>query len=154
MSAYEFNFRPYVSENLEDVVAIFRTNIPKYFVPAEEQELREYLTDHPEDYYLLESGGEIVAAGGIALNSDNTVSLCWGMVRNDLIGTGIGKRLTEFRLAKARERFGPVPVKISTSQHTSGFYEKLGFQMGELTPNGFGPGLDRCNMVLTTERAL
>jgi hypothetical protein len=66
MSAYEFNFRPYVSENLEDVGRHFPHEHPEIFVPAEEQELREYLTDHPEDYYLLESGGEIVAAGGIA----------------------------------------------------------------------------------------
>lgn len=141
-----FDFRPYVSEKLEDVVAIFRTNIPKYFVPKEEQELREYLAEHPEDYYLLESGGEIVAAGGISLNSDESVSLCWGMVRNDLIGTGLGKELTEFRLEKARERFGPLPVKISTSQHTEGFYKKLGFETVERIPDGFGPGIDKCEM--------
>jgi predicted GNAT family N-acyltransferase len=142
-------YRRYGPNDLGSVIAILRSNIPKYFVPAEEEELLDYLSDHSEDYFVLESGGEIVGAGGIALNSDGeTVSLCWGMVRSDLLGTGLGKQLTEFRIREARNCFGDLPLVISTSQHTRGFYEKFGFELTEHTPDGFGPGIDRCKMRL------
>lgn len=140
------NFRRFETADTEAVVAIFRSNIPKYFVESEESELREYLAGGVENYYVLEVDGDVAGAGGIALNADDTVSLCWGMVRNDLIGTGLGKRLTEFRIERSREVFGDRPLVISTSQHTEGFYKKLGFVTVEHTPDGFGPGIDVCRM--------
>ncbi|MGE3466569.1 MAG: GNAT family N-acetyltransferase [Pyrinomonadaceae bacterium] len=140
------DFRPFETSDLEPVVAIFRSNIPKYFVSAEESGLREFLREYSADYLVGEMDGEVVAGGGIALNADGTVSLCWGMVRDELIGTGLGKKLTILRIERARERFGKLPLVISTSQHTQGFYEKLGFDLTQHTPNGFGPGIDECKM--------
>ncbi|MCA1589581.1 MAG: GNAT family N-acetyltransferase [Acidobacteria bacterium] len=141
------NIRPFTPDDTESVVAVFRSNIPKYFVPEEEAGLREFLTDvRAEDYFVMELDDEIVGVGGIALNEDETVSLCWGMVRSDHLGTGLGKRLTQFRIDAAREKFGTLPLVISTSQRTQGFYEKFGFRLTEHTPNGFGPGLDICRM--------
>ena len=142
------NFRPYTPDDLESVVAIFRSNIPKYFGPVEEPGLRSFLAERTEDYFVGEVNGQTVAAGGIALNEDQTVSLCWGMVREDHLGTGLGRDLTEFRIAKAREKHGSLPLVISTSQHTQVFYEKFGFHLVEHTPNGFGPGIDTCKMRL------
>ena len=144
------NLRPYSSEDLDAVVAIFRSNIPKYFTPEEESGLFDFLEKYSEDYYVMESGGEVVAAGGVAWNDLErpTVSLCWGMVRADRLGTGLGKLLTEFRIEHARKKYGDVPLTIGTSQHTQGFYEKFGFRLIEHTPNGFGPGIDNCRMRL------
>lgn len=139
-------FRKYSITDLGAVVDIFRSNIPKYFGPNEEAGLIEFLSEYHQDYYVLETDSEIVAAGGIAQNDDGTVSLCWGMVRGDHIGTGLGKQLTEVRIAASRERFGDVPLVISTSQLTRGFYEKFGFRLTEHTPDGFGPGIDICKM--------
>lgn len=144
------NIRNYEPGDLEAVVAIFRSNIPKYFGPEEEPSLRDFLRDYPEDYYVLEVDGAIVGAGGIALNEDDTVSLCWGMVRKDHLGTGQGKRLTEFRIQASTEKFGDRAMVTSTSQLTEGFYERFGFRTVEHTPDGFGPGLDICKMRLDT----
>ncbi|HKP71210.1 MAG TPA: GNAT family N-acetyltransferase [Pyrinomonadaceae bacterium] len=140
--------RPYGNNDLEDVVAIFRSNIPKYFGPIEEPGLRDFLAIRTEDYFVGEVNGEIVAAGGIALNEDQTVSLCWGMVRQDHLGTGLGRKLTEFRVQMSIEKHGKLPLVISTSQHTQAFYEKFGFRLTEHEPNGFGPGIDTCKMRL------
>ena len=141
------NVRKYESEDLEPVVAVFRSNIPKYFGPSEEAGLRGFLAAmRADDYYVIEVDGEIVGAGGIALNEDDTVSLCWGMVREDHLGTGLGRKLTEFRVAASREKFGDRAMVTSTSQHTEGFYEKFGFRTVEHTPDGFGPGIDICKM--------
>lgn len=142
------SIRRYKPEDLESVVAIFRSNIPKYFTPEEEEGLHDFLGKYAEDYYVIDLDGEIVGAGGIARNDleNPTVSLCWGMVRADHLGTGLGKTLTEFRIDLARKKYGELPVTIGTSQHTKGFYEKFGFQMTEHIPDGFGPGIDNCKM--------
>lgn len=140
--------RRYKPSDIEAVVAIFRSNIGKYFVEAEEKELREFLEAFSDDYFVIEIIDEVVAAGGIALNEDATISLCWGMVRTDLIGTGLGKKLTLFRMEKGREKWGDRPFVTSTSHHTEGFYKKLGFETVEHTPDGFGPGIDTCKMRL------
>lgn len=141
--------RKYTPADLENVVAIFRSNIPKYFTPGEETGLRNFLHDERgDDYYVFLIDGEIVGSGGIALNEDETVSLCWGMIRKNHLGTGLGRKITEFRIEKAREQFPGLPLVTSTSQHTSGFYEKFGFHTVERISDGFGPGLDNCKMRL------
>lgn len=141
--------RPYVAKDLNAVVAIFRSNIPKYFGPGEEQGLHDFLRDtRAEDYYVVEVDGEIVGSGGIALNDDKTVSLCWGMIRRDHLGTGLGKELTKFRIDLSAEKYRGMAMVISTSQHTEGFYKKFGFRTVEHTPDGFGPGIDICRMRL------
>jgi predicted GNAT family N-acyltransferase len=139
-------FRAFEPEDLESVVAIFRSNVPKYFGLAEEEGLRNFLGGFTGDYYLLELNGEVVGSGGVAQNHDNTVSLCWGMVHANHLGTGLGKTLTEFRIEKAHEKFGNMPLVVTTSQHTRGFYEKLGFRLTEHRRDGFGPGIDMCKM--------
>lgn len=140
--------RPFTNDDLESVVAVFRSNIPKYFGPEEECGLREFLgsSDRLDDYFICELDGDVVGSGGIALNEDGTVSLCWGMIRRDHLGTGLGKRLTIFRLKVGDERFPGKAFVLDTSQHTRGFYERHGFELTELTPNGYGPGLDICKM--------
>jgi hypothetical protein len=141
--------RPYNHEDLESVVELFRSNIPKYFGPSEEPGLREFLAaPSAGEYYVAEIEGIIVGAGGIAPNDDGTVSLCWGMLRADHIGKGLGRLMTEFRIQKSREKFGSCPLVISTSQHTQGFYEKFGFALTSHEPDGFGPGIDICKMRL------
>ena len=142
------NIRRYRPDDLDSVVAIFRSNIPKYFGPPEELGLHEFLRDYSEDYYVVELAGEVVGAGGIALNEDDTVSLCWGMVLEAHLGTGLGKALTEFRIGLSRERYSGRAMVTSTSQHTEGFYEKFGFRTVEHAPDGFGPGIDICKMRL------
>lgn len=143
------NIRRYTENDIEKVVLIFRSNIPKYFSREEEPGLRNFLADiRSTEYIVVENDDEIIGSGGIALNEDETVSLCWGMVRSDFIGKGLGKSLTEFRISLSREKFGDLPIVISTSQHTQGFYEKLGFKLTEHIPDGFAPGIDNCKMRL------
>ena len=111
------NLRPYTSDDLEPVVAIFRSNIPKYFGPSEEPGLRSFLADgRSEDYFVGEADGQIVVAGGIALNEDQTVSLCWGMVRSDHLGTGLGRELTRFRIERGARK---ARIASTCYQHVS-----------------------------------
>ena len=70
------------------------------------------------------------------------------MIREDHLGTGLGKALTEFRIETAQEKYPGLTITIGTSQHTEGFYQKFGFVTTEHTVNGYGPGIDMCRMRL------
>ena len=141
--------RNYSPEDMEDVVAVFRSNVPKYFAPEEESGLRDFLNKLTGQYFVVEAEASVIGAGGFALNRDErSVSLCWGMIRSDLLGQGLGSELTRFRITAAREAYRGLSLVISTSQHTSGFYEKLGFSLLDRIANGFAPGIDMCKMRL------
>jgi len=140
--------RDYKVNDLDAVIEIFRSNIPKYFSDSEEQGLRDFLVEFADLYSVVEENGEVVGAGGIGLNDDDTVSLCWGMVHREHLGTGVGKILTQYRIERSREVFGDKPIVTSTSQLTEGFYEKFGLKTFERKKDAFGPGLDECKMRL------
>jgi predicted GNAT family N-acyltransferase len=141
--------RTFQESDEDAVIRIFRSNIPKYFAVEEEAGLRDFLSGCSSDYFVCVVDDEIIGAGGYAANSDGkTISLCWGMIRADHLGTGLGKELTSFRINKAREKVGTLPLVISTSQHTRGFYEKFGFRLTRYQADGFGPGIDICEMRL------
>lgn len=143
------NIRPYESTDLEKVLELFRSNIPKYFGPVEEPGLRDFLAKFTDNYFVCDIEDAVIGAGGFAANSDRkTISLCWGMIHAEFLGMGFGRELTEFRIREALKVHGAKPILISTSQHTRGFYEKLGFRLMKHVTDGFGPGIDICEMRL------
>lgn len=129
-------------------LAVFDSNVPAYFTTPERPEFEKFLDALPGPYIVLrDAEGAVVACGGHAIiEDDGRADLCWGMVRQDLHGTGIGRALTEARLAAALADPAVRYVALNTSQHTVGFYERLGFTMTEVIRDGFAPGLDRCEM--------
>lgn len=137
--------RSYTPNDREACLALLRGNIPEHFTPDEERQLDAFLGDLPGPYFVVEEAGELVACGGIATepNDQTAAALCWGIVRHDRQGRGIGRALTLHRLAALP---GVTRVRINTSQKVQGFYAKLGFVVTHVTPNGFGPGLDEVRM--------
>lgn len=129
---------------------LFDSNVPEYFRAAERAEFERFLDALPGPYLVLGGGDDDpVACGGYALaGGGRRADLCWGMVRSDLHGRGIGRILTLERLDRAMVHPGVEVVWLSTSQRTTGFYERLGFEVVSTERNGYGPGLDRCDMRL------
>lgn len=70
------------------------------------------------------------------------------MVDQNLHGQGLGRRLMEARLTAISASGGISRVTLGTSQHTKQFYLRFGFVPVDVTPDGYGPGIDRWNMVL------
>jgi N-acetylglutamate synthase-like GNAT family acetyltransferase len=96
---------------------------------------------------LVEPDGRVVACGGYALvDSGRRADMCWGMVRQDLHGRGLGRLLTEARMRRIHEEPTVREVALNTSQFTSAFYERMGFQLISVERDGYSPGLDRCEM--------
>lgn len=143
-------FRP---DGLRACLAIFDGNVPAFFAPAERAEFHEHLAGvNPQDqpYLVLTEGARVPACGGLTVDAPRAqASLAWGMVDRALQGRGLGRRLTEERLALARRVPGLARLVLATSQHTQGFYAGFGFAAEGITPDGFGLGLDRWDMALS-----
>lgn len=147
----DYLLRSYQAEDERPCLAIFDTNTPPFFSPLERDDFQRYLRRQAPtaSYLVVEHEGSIIACGGLEVQIHaNSVGLVWGMVRRDFHGKGVGRLLTSERLRKARELPEVHRVVIDTSQHTKGFYEKLGFTTVNITADGYEPGLDRYDMIL------
>lgn len=141
--------RPYEAGDLGACLAVFDTNVPEYFVPAERAGFEQFLHALPGPYLVLVSGDRVVGCGGYAMaEDDHTADLCWGMVRHELHGRGLGRRLLAARIERALRDPRVDALALNTSQHTTGFYERAGFVIERVVTDGYAPGLDRCDMRL------
>lgn len=140
--------RDYVAADRDACLAVFDSNVPRFFRPHERPGLCEFLDALPGPYYVLEDDdGTILGCGGWAMEPDGrTGALCWGMVRQDLHGRGLGKRLALERLRRMRDDPRVRAISMHTSQHTRGFYEALGFTVRRIERDGYAPGLDRVDL--------
>lgn len=94
--------------------------------------------------------GATVACGGYAADKEEpaVVVLCWGMVRHDLHGSGIGRQLLAKRLRRIASESQFCLVRIETMQYSRGFFERSGFAVERAVPDGFAPGFDLVEMEL------
>lgn len=139
------NILKYSPAYREKCIAIFDSNMPKFFA-VEEKELFKAFLDHDIDnnYYVVEKDGEVVACGGVFLDNINDEGgLSWGMVRADQHKNGIGKALTDYRIGLLKKKYPDKTYKVDTSQHTASFYVKRGFKTMEVIKDGFAKGLDK-----------
>jgi GNAT superfamily N-acetyltransferase len=141
--------RDFDSADLPACLEVFDTNVPLYFKPHERE---QFQADLPliDRYFVLQDHVAIAGCGGYSVRpGTSTADLCWGMVRRELHGTGLGQLLLEYRLERIRGDRRITEVALNTSQYTRGFYERYGFRTLQVTPDGYAPGLDRCDMLFT-----
>lgn len=128
---------------------MFDSNVPDDFRVEERGEFAAFLDGLPGPYWVVEERDRVVGCGGVAVEADGeTASLCWGMVMRDRQGEGLGRWLLEERLAWAARERGVRRVAVHTSQRTRGFFERSGFRVVRVAPDGIAPGLDAVDMVL------
>lgn len=141
--------RTYTPADRDACLALFDSNAPRFFDPSERAGFEGFLDEMRWPYQVIARDGAIVACGGHAVEPDGrTVSLCWGMVEQGLHGQGLGRLLTEARLAAARAEPGVTSVRLDTGRHTTGFYERFGFGIERVVRDGYAPGSDRFDMRL------
>jgi len=142
--------RPFETKDREACLEIFRSNQPKFFLDCERPQFATFLDALPGPYFVLCNGsGRVLACGGYAMEpSTGVASLCWGMVHNEFHAQGLGDRLLLERLDRLKSDPGVRCIRLDTSQHTTTFFARLGFVLKKTTSNGYGPGLDRCDMEL------
>lgn len=143
--------KTYTPQYKQQCLEAFKSNMPKYFMDEEYPLFEKWLDEVALDgrYYVILENDQVLGCGGYFYHqSYKKAGLSWGLVDSKLHGKGIGSILTKFRIQKMMEEFPELEHMIDTSQHTAPFYEKMGFVTKEITPNGFGPGLDKYYMEL------
>lgn len=143
--------RPYQTADAGACLQLFDDNTPTFFSPTERADFASFLAHHAEQwqFQVIARGARIVACGGYAVNAaGDCADLCWGMVARDLHGTGLGKAITLARLQAVCAVPGIQRVRLDTSQHTQGFYARLGFRPTRIIADGYDTGLDRWEMAL------
>lgn len=145
---------------------IFDSNFPRYFDVDERAPFEKWLShqadaENPyssptyqnvdkEVYYVAEDlNGEIVGCGGFyVIKAQKEARLAWGMIHSGKHGTGIGTALFQHRANAIRKEWPGFQITLGTSQHTYPFYEKMGMKVVQMISKGYGPDLDRYDMVL------
>lgn len=141
--------RSYAAADAEGCLAVFESNRPRYFAENERERFAEFLASGPSTYYVMEHEGQVLGCGGWAAEAEpGLVSLTWGMVRADLHRKGLGRLLLFYRLKEIGKQAGVERVRMETTQHVAGFFERAGgFRVVQTEPDGYGAGLDRVTMI-------
>jgi N-acetylglutamate synthase-like GNAT family acetyltransferase len=82
------------------------------------------------------------------MDAEEVAALTWGMVRRDLHRQGIGRDLLHYRLKAIRADGRAKVVRLRTVPLVQEFFARQGFDVVDVVPNGYGPGLDRVTMAL------
>ena len=146
--------RAYTPEDKAACLAIFDGNAAKFFADHERAEFATFLDEDADLYFVMEHDTGVIACGGFFVIPNTPVAiLTWGMVAREQHAWGIGRLLLLTRLQRLCEDPSVAVVKLQTSQHTCGFFEKVGFKTEKITENGYGAGLDRYDMTLVLDPA-
>ena len=151
--------RKYHSKDRKRCLELFKSNCPVYFADEElsdfetwldgqDKEVLAYGNSAEEVYFVIEESQEVIACGGFYIVRNKPLAkMAWGMVDNAHHKKGYGMQLLQYRLDEITKNYPDHAIALATSQHTFPFFEKLGFVVEKITPNGFGEGLDQYDMI-------
>ncbi|HVU23979.1 MAG TPA: GNAT family N-acetyltransferase [Opitutus sp.] len=140
------SFRPYAPADLPACLGMFDGNCPQFFAPNERADFVAFLSAEPPGYTVCLSENRIVGAFGV-LREGPGLMLRWILLAPDMQRRGLGRVIME-RVRATVQAQGGGPLHIGTSQHSAAFFAKCGAQELGRTPDGWGPGMHRVDMVL------
>ncbi len=151
----KMKWRDYQLEDKNACLEIFHSNVPAYFAPNELSDVTRLLDGRFCPYIVIEDNdGRIIASGGIwPDHTELSATLCWVMVERNWHGKGVGRFLVLKLLTLLRRVPFITQVKLDTSQHTSAFYEKFGFEKCGFIENYYAEGLHRFDMRMVWNEA-
>lgn len=141
--------RPYLPNDAEPLLTIFRKNVPVAFAAVEVDEYARFLPQNNDPYFVAEHTGQVVGACGYYLIQDAFVArICWILADPDLRGLGVGSALLRHVLDQIQTYPDVAVIECQTSQVAYQFFEKFGFVLRDTAPNHWAPGLDLYFMTL------
>lgn len=149
--------REYLAGDKHACLEAFRSNVPDFFTEAEIADFSNFLDDYPQltkapsntVYEVVEYKGMVIGSGGFGKKEGNAhMTLAWGLIHKDYHKQGFGARLLEHRLSQFNRLFPNTSLYLDTTQHSSGFFGKYGFETLLITPHGYAPNMHRYDMCL------
>lgn len=144
----ELIIREYNSNDKSILLDILKLNVPKYFAESEIIDLNNYLDHEIDKYYVLVFENQIIGAGGINFEEDNTIGkISWDFIHPNFQGIGAGTKLLKHRLEILKSMNSIKTITVRTSQLVYKFYQKNGFVLKEVKNDYWAPGFDLYNMI-------
>lgn len=145
--------RPYTPADKADCLALFDGNCPPFFDPGERPLFEAFLDDPAGEYFVLVEDKRVLGCGGFTIDLDEATGersarFTWGMVDREAHGKGLGRLLTETRLARIRELPGLAAVNLGTTPMIAPFFRHMGFAELETVKDGYAPGMDKVRMAM------
>jgi hypothetical protein len=157
--------REYKTTDKEACLEIFKSNCPRFFDQSElkmfinwldhqsndkiEYSSPAYSNSEKDAYYVIElPDGKITGCGGFYILKDTKEArLAWGMIHRNSHRKGYGAALYRYRRDVIRKDWPLHAITLGTSQHTYSFYGKMGMRVTLSIKSGYGPELDRYDMI-------
>jgi GNAT superfamily N-acetyltransferase len=146
----QVKIRDYMPEDKSIVLDLLKLNIPEYFAESEIIDLDEYLDHKIEQYFVAETDGRIIGAGGINFDfSKKAGIISWDFIDPKFQGKGIGRQLLKHRIDLLLSMKNIKKITVRTSQLTYIFYEKNGFVLKKIVKDYWAIGFDMYEMEYT-----
>lgn len=127
----------------DQLIEIFKMNIPEYFDPAELNHFRQYLSQHADSYVTIEHEGKIAGGIGYCVNeSDKSGRITWIFFHPNTRGIGLGRKAVEYCMRILQADPIVKTLVIQTSQLAFHFFEKFGYKLVKTEKDYWGKGLD------------
>ncbi len=139
--------RPYEVSDQRDCLAVFDANCPEYFDPGERADYVEFLDERPAGYEVCVQGRSIAGAFGVCARAEGGQRLRWILIKPAAQGQGVGSAMM-VRAQEVCRDLRAAQLHISASQKSAPFFVRFGVRAVETIPQGWGPDLDRVEMVL------
>lgn len=139
-----YTIERYDDNNRDELLHIFRLNVPKYFAAEEEADLILFLDNYAQDFYVCKIDGKLMGCGGHNMKDELGV-LSWYIVHPDSHGMGIGRALVDHNIEVLKSK-GFKRIRVRTSQFTDKFYEKFGFELTHIEKDYWAKGIDLYQM--------
>lgn len=143
----KFKTRAYTGDDKPHLLVLLKLNIPRYFAECEIADLDDYLEHHIEQYFVIESANNIIGAGGINIEDNQTTGkISWDFIDPEFQGKGAGRMLLKYRIELLKSIKSIKNITVRTSQLTYRFYEKNGFVLKHTEQDYWSKGFDLYEM--------
>lgn len=144
-------FRTYTAEDKAVLLEVFRSNCPKYFVETDEADFIDFLDNYADENYLVAIKDEQVIGCGGHYTKGTGHGIAWVMFKSGSIGRRDLLNVTDRFYGEVESRIRAegelYNITVYTTQLMVKLFERYGFDVGEVTKNGFGDGLDEVEMI-------
>jgi uncharacterized SAM-binding protein YcdF (DUF218 family)/GNAT superfamily N-acetyltransferase len=143
------SFRPWQPADRSACLAMFDGNCPEFFAPNERDDYVAFLSSAP-DYTVCLVDGQIAGAYGLAAH-EGALALRWILFAPAMRGRGLGSRVMA-RVFDGMREHGADELHIAASHKSAPFFARFGAVPVTTTRDGWGPGMDRVDMIVKKER--
>ena len=144
--------RKYRKEDKLKIIKLLRENTPEFFDPSEEELFENYLDNKIEDSFVYEKDSKIIGAGGINYFSEQkTARISWDMVHPNSQRSGVGKKITQYRINHLSKNQEIKLIIVRTTQLVYRFYEKMGFALDKIEKDFWAKNFDLYQMKMSNE---